>query len=306
MASPPIFISASTCPATAGLKVYSHTVADYANRILIVIVGSDTTAPTNMTYGGVAMTLLTSANDGASGGTYVYYLLAQPVGVANLQITTAHAYPAFGALNYANVNQTDPFGTSNSATGSSVSPSVVVTSETNQLVIDAVCHYSATGTRTLTPGGGQTERIDYNAIGGGGAHHGIGSSEEAGASSVTMSQTISSSEPWVTIGIPLKPYTVPRTRSVAYIEDLASDNRRLLDIQGNRLGPWEIRADNWIRYSGWAPVTSTVFDSLVDDPACGYIEEVSWESEGEVATTVTSRMDQGDIIIARASAQSTG
>ena len=120
-----------------------------------------------------------------------------------------------------------------------------------------------------------------------------------------MSWTINTNLSSIT-GIPLRPSSDPPKRIVAYTDDFASDDRRLMDANGNRLQPWEIRADAWVRYAGWAPVTSVVHDSLVDDPTCGYIEEVSWSSDSDIATTTTSRMDLGDIIISRASAQSMG
>jgi hypothetical protein len=175
------------------------------------------------------------------------------------------------------------------------------------LVIDALGLVStgAGGSGAVTAGAGQTSRAtNTTAIAGGTVGGGL--SEEAGAATVTMSWSWTNNQYAGIIVCALVPYVETPARLVAYIDDLASDDRRLMDANGNRLQPWEIRADAWVRYAGWAPVTSVVHDSLVDDPTCGYIEEVSWSSDSDVATTTTSRMDLGEIIIARASAQSAG
>jgi hypothetical protein len=292
------FVRATTSTATT----FSHIVDSYVDRVLIVAINNWYSEVTAVTYAGYPLTKKFERQSGGRIYLSYWYLVGPPIGTANVVITGSGTFQAVAALTYSGVDQATPFGTSAGA-DAATNPSVAVTSESGQLVVDIVgsCH-TASGA-TFTVGAGQTQRAQIES-GGGTTFPRIGCSEEAGAASVTMSWTIAVAASIT--GIPLRPSSDPPKRIVAYVDDLASDDRRLLDANGNRLEPWEIRADAWVRYAGWAPVTSVVFDSLVDDPTCGYIEEASWDSESDVATTTTSRMDLGEIIIARASGQSSG
>jgi hypothetical protein len=297
------FVRATTSSATT----FSHIVDSYSDRILIVAINNWYAAVSAVTYAGYPMT---KAFDRASAGRIYlsyWYLVGPPIGTANVVITGSGTFQAVAALTYSGVDQVTPFGVSAGADDADGTPTTVnVTSEAGQLVLDIVGHCHTSGGANFTVGAGQTERAQIESPGGGTTYPRVACSEEAGAASVTMSWTIGTATATSITGIPLRMSSDPPKRIVAYTDDLASDDRRLLDANGNRLQPWEIRADAWVRYAGWAPPSSVVYDSLVDDPTCGYIEDVSWDSDSDVAATTTSRMDLGEIIISRASAQSNG
>jgi hypothetical protein len=300
----------------------AHTVTTSAgNRILWakICIRSDAAQgrniPNALTYGGQAMTLrkyLSLPSAGNYHDLYTYYLVNPPTGANNLEVTWAASYAGLGycmaCSSYVNVDTASPFfGEAVTATATAASITKDIPSQEGQLVIDALGLVStgAGASGAVTAGADQTSRAtNQTAVAGGTVGGGL--SEEAGAATVTMSWSWTNNQYAGIIVCALSPYIETPARLVAYIDDLASDDRRLLDANGNRLQPWEIRADAWVRYAGWAPPTSVAYDSLVDDPACGYIEEVSWSSDSDVATTTTSRMDLGEIIIARASAQSAG
>lgn len=98
------------------------------------------------------------------------------------------------ARSYSSVHQSSSVGTFVTANGDSTTPTVNVSSAASEMVVDATCHFNGAS----TAGAGQSERWDNN-----GDTDGAGS-EEAGASTTTMSWTITSSE-WVIVAGPLKP-----------------------------------------------------------------------------------------------------
>jgi hypothetical protein len=311
------FDAASNSISAASTHTLPHVIGSSGkDRLLIVtiIIGESRTI-TSVLYAGLAMTpWSTRAIGGGDAALFMsmYYLVGPPVGTANIVATYSGA-PSQGAgmmgVSYTGIDQGSPFmgaAQVTSATSSSAALSIAVASELYGL---AIAHYGVrsigSGSDALTEDAGAVERINV-AAGVAGGSKGYAASDETGAASVTMTWDPVQIVDHGMICVSLRRSSDPRPRLASYTDDLASDDRRLLDANGVRLQPWEIRADAWVRYAGWAPPSSVVYDSLVDDPTCGYIEEVSWNSDGDVATTTTSRMDLGEIIIARASAQSNG
>jgi hypothetical protein len=157
------------------------------------------------TCDGVAMTLLSSHT---SSGDALYKIAVYGLAIAN---KTAGTYDIFydvtnnnyqsvftGVSVYNNVNQGTSTGTAVAADGNSTTPSVTVSSATGELVVGAVASFDTSGNPAV--GAGQTSRYaGFDGVGGN-----FGSSDEAGAASVTHSYTVSSGE-WVIIGFPLKP-----------------------------------------------------------------------------------------------------
>lgn len=282
--------------------------------VLATVVNALTFDVTSVKFAGMNMTQYGTASFWShSSYAFVvraYYLVGPPVGANNLVVTFGGVTYNYACVeSYTGVRQTTPFPDAAqtwAVTHEPTTATLTITSQVGAMVVDFLGLGSDGSTGTGTPGGGQTARC-YTSAATGGTNCGGGMSEKAGAASVVMSWVAGGAGAGIAlISGYLMPSSDPRARIVAYTDDLASDDRRLLDANGNRLQPHEIRADRWIRYVGWTPPTSTVFDSLVDDPTCGYIEEVSWDSDSDVAPTTTSRMDLGEIIIARASAQSNG
>jgi len=138
-ASPAIaFDSASSVEAStmASYASWFHTTTAASNRLLIVTVnvyaatGTPTTV-TSATYGGVALTQVTADLNSAADPqvrTYTFRLVNPASGTNTIAVTFASStLYVCGATTYANVDQTTPIQTSQTATGSSTSPSVAVT-----------------------------------------------------------------------------------------------------------------------------------------------------------------------------------
>ena len=109
-----------------------------------------------------------------------------------------------GAMTFSGVHQTSTFGTLATAQGSSTLASVTAASATNDIVYSVVAFNNGS---TLTHGTDQTERWDQtinSSITGGG-------STKAGATSVTMTATSTSSAPWTIGAVALKPANVSVT-----------------------------------------------------------------------------------------------
>jgi|GEM_PF-2380773 len=203
-------LNASSCS-------FSHTVTG-SNTILFVGIASNAASqkyPTLVTYNSVAMTsVATSTNGGLT--VNLFYLVAPTGGANTVSVTlsgTANAVIC-GASSYTGVDQTTPLGTAATATGTSVTPSVNVTSATNELVVDVM---AATVISTPSADASQTSRY-ATFVSAGSKSTGSGSSDEAGASSVTMSWSISSA-PWAIIGVPMKPAITNTTPTITDIID---------------------------------------------------------------------------------------
>jgi hypothetical protein len=97
------------------------------DRVLLVGISlRSNVGVTAVTYNGVAMTLGGSGT-GSFQSTYVYYMVAPPVGTFTVAITLGGASNgAFGAVCLNGVHQTTPFGTWATNNGNSTSPSVAV------------------------------------------------------------------------------------------------------------------------------------------------------------------------------------
>lgn len=108
-----------------------------------------------------------------------------------------------GVATYTGVDQTTPVGTPNTATGSSTTPSVAITSATDELVVDGMAQVA---NANATAGANQTERWDLA-----GAEISVAGSDEAGAATTTMSWTLPASVAWHIGGIAFKPAAAAAT-----------------------------------------------------------------------------------------------
>ena len=192
--TPPVYDNKTTysLPTTAETSSsFSHTVGAASNRYLCVFLGRGTgfgTAPTSVTFGGVAMSLLATQQNASWGTeTFVYGLMAPASGAGtvavNWGVTTRGG---IAAVSFANTNQTTAYGTI--ATSQAGTPTVVASSIAG-LVVDFFD--TDTGdSYPLVADSGQTVLVNF--VGSSGANtaaQGIGISTEKGASSVTMSWT---------------------------------------------------------------------------------------------------------------------
>jgi hypothetical protein len=195
--------SSSTCSPCTSLT-FQHTVTTGgSNRIIVVGVATTyATDVTGVTYAGVAMDFIGAASVAAQINVEMYQKTNPATGSNNVVASFAQSTDAAaGATSFTGVHQTTPTGTFASATGSGTAPSVNVTSAADEVVIDTVGNNSGA---TATVGAGQTERWNQPIPG---LVTGAGSTEP-GASSVTMSWTLSSSINWAIGAVPLKPAAV--------------------------------------------------------------------------------------------------
>lgn len=185
----------------------SHTCTG-TDRLLLVWVffdrGNGSYTASGITYAGVALSQVDTFSDGTRYAE-LWSLLAPTEGANTLAATYNNVGPTakvlIRAVSYTGVHQTTPLGTLSSAYGTTNAPTVTVASATNEVVADYVWVYS--GGFNIVVGADQMSRheIDNGALGYG-AH---GWSDEAGASSVTMSWSIATSDSWMIGAVPIKP-----------------------------------------------------------------------------------------------------
>jgi hypothetical protein len=196
---PIAFDAASFASANATGLTWAHTVgAAGANRILIVGIGFDPRGATvtGVTYGGQPLTLIGGVS-ATSSRVELWRIVAPLTGTNNVVVTGTGAKEKIaGATSWTGVHQTTPLGTAAFATGTSITPTVNVTSATGDVVVDTVM---AVDTASLTVGAGQTQRWNVAL----GDYMGGGSSEP-GAATTTMSWTLSGSFTWSIGAVPLK------------------------------------------------------------------------------------------------------
>lgn len=117
----------ATNPAASSITK-SFTIGNHTNRILIVTIHTNTTI-TAVSYGGVAMTLISGASN--TGGNQVYYLLAPTIGTATFSVSFSGSSNASAAIHsYYNVAQTSTINTSVKIAGATSSSSPMSTSIT--------------------------------------------------------------------------------------------------------------------------------------------------------------------------------
>jgi uncharacterized protein YjdB len=181
----------------------SHTISNSDNRLLLVGVSARERNVNAITYGGVAMTLVGTANNGLDARIYIYRMINPPVGTANIAVTFSGSLSkgaVVGAISYSGVNQSNPLGSFVTSNADSNAPSVSAPSANGDLVFDIL---ALKNTNALTPGAGQTERWDIAS----GVIRGGCSTEPATTSSTTMSWSTSKGK-WVMGAVSIKPAAV--------------------------------------------------------------------------------------------------
>lgn len=192
-----------------GPFTWSHTCTG-SDRLLLVFITIYHISSTvsGVTYNGVAATAVPSGS--ATNGNYAvysYYLIAPATSSNTVSVSVSGGVYDVGvaAISLTGVHQSSPLGTAVTATGSSTTPSVNVSSAADEIVVDGlvIVHNG-----TLSVGAGQTSR--WNAATGNGFIKQAGSTE-GGTGTTTMSWTNSTSQDWATVGIPVKPVAAAST-----------------------------------------------------------------------------------------------
>lgn len=190
-----------------------YTPAAGSNRLVVAILalnrdGAGNPSGFSATFGGTSMTLEDSQMSG-NGGVVVFSIKEASFPSTPANVVANWTGACGGVLivyTILDADQTKPFGTWAKATGSSTTPSVNVTSEVGDLVIDAVAMVALVAD-TFTVGAGQTEIASVHN-GGGSVIRGA-SSYESGAASVTMSWTNTSSFSWAIMGVTVNQVVIP-------------------------------------------------------------------------------------------------
>lgn len=209
----PVFDGGSSARgASVSSLTYSHTVTSNTNGAIYVCAqGVQTGNPgavSSVTYAGSALTRIQTQICYASSTNCleVWRLKAPATGANNIVITYAGTVSEIigTSVSYTGVDQTTPEGTvatASDTTGTSNGPITVnVSSATGGVVIDCASPRFALSAPTV--GAGQTARAVKDDTASSGSW--VGTSEEAGAATVTMSWALTTTpREWGTIGVPI-------------------------------------------------------------------------------------------------------
>ena len=191
---------------TSGMTSPSVSGTDKIAVVHVHTYHSATHSVTGITWGGVAMTKLAHIGGAAfQKRCEIWYLVAPADGTATVTVTYAGVsyLTAVTAAFYTGVHQSAPWGTAVGAVGNAAAPSVVVSSATDELVIDSVVYDLNPVNGTASEGPGQTARWEHSP--GSQSIRNRGSTEP-GAASVTMSWTLYiSGRDYALLAAPLKP-----------------------------------------------------------------------------------------------------
>jgi hypothetical protein len=192
----PQYDNATTAVQNSGSSMsFSHTVSG-SSRLLIVAPSYRASSVLSVTYGGNSLTKIRNdVSPDSDRRTDLWYLLNPPTGSNSVAITfSGDAADVVGAaISFTGVNQSTPLGNNNGAVGSDTSPTVSLSSSTNEVVLANLAIYPNGGNNVATANIGQDVRwsanTTYNNI------HGAGSTK-TGSSSTTIGWTTTQAFGW--------------------------------------------------------------------------------------------------------------
>lgn len=225
--------SAQTTGTSSSSLTFSHTVGSGSNRLMLVAVavggtgtGGGAGTVSSVTYGGTALTQVGTRSSGTEVRTYIYRLIAPPVGTANVAVSVSvNSTIAAGATSFFGVDQTTPLGTYASNAGLGTSASVSVASATGEMVYGSA-GWDSSPTISLPGGSGQTLAWNRTVTNPSNTLAGAASTE-AGAASVTHSYSSNESQEWAVGGVSIKPApatgsaTVTFTQTPSFFQDFS-------------------------------------------------------------------------------------
>ena len=157
----------------------------------------------SVTFDGVSLTLELNSL-GTDRRVSIWYLAAPNVVTANIVVTLASAADVgMIAHSWSDVLQATPFSGSAANSGSSATPSVVVPSAVDEVVVDAFNHGND-GNDPIV-GAGQTELADVEVTG---DFRVAASKEDGAAPNVTMDWSGMGIDDWASVGASLQPAVV--------------------------------------------------------------------------------------------------
>jgi hypothetical protein len=209
--------SASSSGSGSASLTWSHTVSvSGTNRILIVGVSVKSgSTVTGVSYAGVSFSAISNpivvGNNAGNARVELWQLVAPATGANNVIVTlSASARFVGGAVSLTGVNQTNPIDASNSASGSSATPSITITTIANNAwVVDTIA--SSPPTSGANPTGGQTQQWNVATGGAGSAVQILGAGSTLGpitpSGAVVESWSLGGSSSWAIAASSLKPVT---------------------------------------------------------------------------------------------------
>jgi hypothetical protein len=208
----PTFDATSNGSGSGTSVTLSHTVANVANRVIIVGIATENTTseaagiPTGITYNSVAMTKLGDSTFASTNSHAVslWYLVAAATGANDIvaSFSASMGDINLAAWSYNGVDQTNPMGTMvTDLNASGTAPSILVAGAVGD---GAVCYinWEFDAADTITVGSGQTEDDNEGAV-----NLGSGGSHQTSATTfnfTTMSWTINNSREYALIGAIVK------------------------------------------------------------------------------------------------------
>lgn len=186
---------------------WSHTCTGTNRAIRVGVSNAFNTSPTGVTYAGVALTLITGASQNLpvddDNATFWASVGFEPASGANNVVVTFAASTfdiLCGAHSVTGADTSNCVAASNKATGTSTTPSVTITTNSNEIVS---VHIAAIHNGTCAPGTDEDEL--YDRADGGGAtvltEHGY---RQAGSAGGVVAPTLSASSEWSIGGISFK------------------------------------------------------------------------------------------------------
>lgn len=158
--------------ANRGQSLFSHTVAEGSNRLIIVSVGMNTNAatsePSDVEVNGVAATEINNITQGCCWASWLFYYISPPTGSVTIAVnyTAVTQADIVAAMSFVGVHQATPIGTNITANGiGSVLTAVLSTGSPDSWIVGAGQIQGADGD-PFTPGSGETEIFDLDTGGG--------------------------------------------------------------------------------------------------------------------------------------------
>ena len=206
-AEPQFDAASSTSGSGVTTVTQAHTCSGDSRGLVVGVqvydAGNSPTAPSGITYDGVAMTRQTTVLIGSAYANSLWTLVDPSSGSDDVVVTfadTRHEDIVVSITSYNDLDTSSQFGTVISASGTSTAPTVNVASTAGDLVVDMLL-WNRGGGASATVGTSQTQRVNYtseaNAAG-------AASTERATGTSTTMNWTLGSSAVWAIIGIAIK------------------------------------------------------------------------------------------------------
>lgn len=199
--TPPVVVSTSSSTnfnVQTPTLTWVHT-SSGLNRLLLVQVSTEEVQTiTSITFNGVPLTQEVSNTDVVNNlRSETWSLVAPPVGTFNIVVTvSAPAFMSAGAESYVTVDQVTPIGTTQTASGNSNTPTlVIVTANDNSLVVDSLTTAMTPIVYTVGPGQTLNWRHTANNVTrqGGSSVEGAGMAPDA----VTLNYAITQITDWV-------------------------------------------------------------------------------------------------------------